>query len=113
MFAELISAALRGPIGRAGGGPAGAPGSGAFGHGLIPAGGPTRMFSGWFSHSESGSANFAPDGSKFVRTPDKVDITMAESSSKVDLLKFEMVTKFESMSFCSLVIVVIENIDKC
>ena len=46
MLAMLISAALRGPTSRAGGGPAGIPGNGGFRRGQIPAGGPTRMFSG-------------------------------------------------------------------
>ena len=46
MFAELMSPAISGPIGKAGGGPAGTPGSGAFSLFLIAASGPTRMFSG-------------------------------------------------------------------
>ena len=75
----------------------------------MAAGGPINMFSGWFSHTESGSANFAPDGSKFRRLPESVDITMAQSSSKVALLKLVMVTKFESTNFCSWLIDVIEE----
>ena len=46
MFAMLMSAALIGPTGRAGGGPAGIPGIGGFGRGLIASGGPAKMFSG-------------------------------------------------------------------
>ena len=38
----FISAALSAPTGRAGGGPAGIPGNGGFGLGLIAAGGPAR-----------------------------------------------------------------------
>ena len=95
----LISAALRAPAGRAGGGPAGIPGIGGSGRCLMAAGGPTNMFSGWFSHFESGSANFALDGSKFVRTPERVAITIADISSKVDLLKCVIVTKFASINF--------------
>ena len=101
MFAVLISAAFSAPTGRAGGGSAGIPGSGGSGRCLIAAGGPAKTFSGCLSHSASGSANFAPDGSKLRSTPAKVEITIAANSSNVARLKFFMVRKFASMNFCS------------
>ena len=101
MFAMLISAALRGPTGRTRGGPAGIPGIGGFGRCLIAAGGPAKMFSGCASHSSSESANFASETSKFSRTPEKVEITIADISSKVDLLKWLIVMKLASKNFCS------------
>jgi len=104
----LISAALRGPTGKTGGGPAGIPGIGGFGRGLIPPGGPAKMFSGYASHSASGSATFASDASKFSRTPERVEITIANISSKVDLLKWLIVMKFASMNFCSSLMLVIK-----
>jgi hypothetical protein len=100
---------LRGPIGRTGGAPAGIPGFGAFGRCLMAAGGPTNIFSGWFSHTASGSANFAQDGSKFSKNPESVDITIAESSSKVANLKLLIVTKLASMNFCSSLMLVKEE----
>ena len=98
----LISAALIGRTGRTGGGPAGCPGIG--GSGRV-----TNIFSGCCSHSESGKAIFAPDGSKFRRIPESVDITIAVSSSKVALLKLLIETKFTSMNFCSSLMLVIEK----
>jgi len=41
----FMSAAGRAPTGRTGGGPAGIPGSGGSGRGLITVGGPTIMYS--------------------------------------------------------------------
>ena len=109
MFAMFISAASSAPTGSAGGGPAGIPGNGWSGRCLIAAGGPANMFSGCLSHSASGSANFAPDGSKLRSIPAKVEIIIAASSSKVARLKFLIVIKLASMNFCSSVMLVSFN----
>ena len=103
----LMSAALIGPIGRTGGGPAGIPGIGGFGRGRIAAGGPAKMFSGWISQIASGSANFAPDTSKLSRIPERVEMMIADISSKVVRLKLLIVVKLASMNFCSSVMLVI------
>ena len=91
MFATLISAAFSAPTGRTGGGPVGIPGNGGSGRCLIVVGGSAKIFSGYLSHSASGSANLAPDGSKFNRILAEIDITIAGYSSKVARLQFLVV----------------------
>ena len=87
MLRLFISVPFKIPTGRTGGGPAGIPGNGGSYCCLIAAGGPTKIFSGCIFHSASGSANLAPDGSKFYRIPAKVNITNAANSSNVARLK--------------------------
>ena len=47
--------------------------------------------------------------SKFSRTPERVEITIADISSKVDLLKWLIVDRFASINFCSSLMLVIES----